>query len=136
MKRFSKRAIWTQIIYGILFSFVANPYLIYNHVIHSKLFVVFQIIFFGLLFLNAVVRYCKEDVSKAIDLGYLRYNKNFFTIFLFTVFEILFLSYLWAKYFLKVDVNPYIFILLPTGIAFLLALLISYLIKKRRISGV
>ena len=135
MKLFSKKTIWLQILYGVLFSFVANPYLIYNF-FHSKIFVIIQITFMAFLFINAIIKYCKEDINKAVGLGYFRHNKNFFTIFLFTVVEVLFFSYLYMKYLVKKDLNVYAYILLPSGIAFLVILLVSYLIRKKRFKSI
>jgi hypothetical protein len=130
MKQFSKKTILYQIFCGILFAFAANPYLIYN-LIPSKFFVVFQIIAVSFLLLTAIKKYCKDDIKKAIELGYFAHNKNFFTIFLFASFETIFLGYLWVKYFLKIQINVYVFILLPTAIAFLVVLFLSFLIRKR-----
>lgn len=132
MKKFSKKAIGIQIFCGILFAIVANPYLIFNHFFHSKLMVIVQIIIVSLFSLNIILKSSKEDFNKAYNLNYFRHNKNYFAIFLFSVVEVLFLSYVYMKYLMKKDIDVYIYILLPAGIAFIMIQIVSYLIRKER----
>ena len=131
MKHFSKKTIWFQVFSGILFTCVANPYLLYKTLFPSKILVVLVIFVNSFLLLKAILRQCKVDVIKAIDLGYFQYNKNFFTIVLGVSFEGLFLSYVYGKYLIKTNVDPFVCILFPTAILYLVVLLASYKIRKR-----
>ena len=131
MEKFSKKAILFQIFCGILFTCVANPYLLYKTLFPSKILVVLVIFVNSFLLLKSIIRQCKDDVVKAIALGYFQYNKNFFTIVLGVSFEGLFLSYLYGKYLIKTNVDPFVCILLPTGVLYLVVLLVSYKIRKR-----
>ena len=69
MKHFSKKTIWFQVFCGILFTGVANPYLLYKTLIPSNTLVVLVILINSFLLLKSIMRQCKEDVMKAIDLA-------------------------------------------------------------------
>lgn len=131
MKQFSKKTILFQIFCGILFTCVANPYLLYKTLVPSKILVVLVIFVNSFLLLKSIIRQCKDDVVKAIALGYFQYNKNFFVIVLGASFLGLFLSNLYGKYLIKTNVDPFICILLPAIILYLVILLVSYKIRKR-----
>ncbi len=131
MKHFSKKTIWFQVFCGILFTCVVNPYLLYKTLIPSKTLVVLVILVNSFLLLKSIIPQCKDDVMKAIDLGYLRYNKNFFTIVLGFSFSGFFLSYLYGKYLIEMNIDPFVCFLLPTFILYLVILLVSYKIRKR-----
>jgi hypothetical protein len=84
------------------------------------------------ILINAILKSSKEDFKKAFEFDYFLHYRNYFTIFLFASTEAFFLSYLYVKYLMKRDCDPFIYILIPTTIAFITLQIISYLIRKGR----
>ena len=130
MKNFTKRTLGFQILYGIMFSILANPYVIKKYFLNNTILMLLQIVIMSFVFLNLIIKSCNEDIKKAKKINYLRYNKNFFTVFLFSIVETLIFTYMYMKYLVKMNVNPYVYILIPSGIAFFVIQFVSYKLRK------
>jgi hypothetical protein len=132
MRNFSKKIIWIQILCGLLFAIVANPYLVYPLLYHSWILVLLQMIFMSVILINAILKSSREDFKKAFAMNYFLHYRNYFTVFLFALVEALFLSYLYGKYLMKKDLDPVVYIIIPAGVAFIVLQLVSWLIRNGR----